>query len=110
MNSMISLEAKFMSRKIHSTTRPVTVRFSAADYQILVQDAEGNNVSVAEMLRKAWADHKEKNSFQASFELMERRISKKTFEIVCAIANLSDQQRISAYKEFQENLRGDFTE
>ena len=99
-----------MSGKIYSTTRPVTVRFSAADYQILVREAETNNVSVAEMLRKAWADHREKNNFQTSFELMERRITKKTFEIVSAIANLSDQQRIAAYKKFHENLRGDISE
>lgn len=110
MISMISPETKSMNRKIHNTTRPVTVRFSTADYQILLAEAETNNVSVAEMLRKAWASYREQSNIQTRLDVTERRITQKTFEIVCAIANLSDQQRIAAYKKFQENLRGEITE
>ncbi|MBJ7537194.1 hypothetical protein [Marinomonas transparens] len=80
-----------MSKK--NVNRAITVRFSASDYNRIVHDAEQKNGSVAEHIRAIISANDEQLSLDQRLVDLERRITNKTFSIVCAVANLSEHER-----------------
>jgi len=91
-------------------TKPLTVRFSLHDYQILLRDAEENNVTIAEMMRIAWRSYKQQEDINMTLRELEQRLIKKNFEVVAAVANLDDQERRIARKKINNNLREEYNE
>ncbi|MBJ7557021.1 hypothetical protein [Marinomonas spartinae] len=80
-----------MSKK--NLHRAITVRLSNSDYNSIVNDAEIKNESVAEHVRQIITEHSEQKSLDQNLLELERKITSRTFSIVCAVANLSDHER-----------------
>jgi len=85
-----------------NVTKPVTVRFSLNDYNILLRDAEQQNVAIAEMIRIAWSNYKQQEDIDVKLRESEQRMMKKSFEIVAAVANLDEQERRLAIKRINK--------
>ena len=88
-----------------NVTKPVTVRFSLNDYNILLRDAEQQNVAIAEMIRIAWSNYKQQENIDVKLRESEQRMMKKSFEIVAAVANLDEQERRLAIKKINKNSK-----
>jgi hypothetical protein len=90
-----------------NATKALSVRFSLYDYQILLRDAEQNNVTIAEMIRISWRNYKHQEDINMKLRELEQRLNKRNFQIVAAVANLDDQERRIAIKKINNSLRGD---
>lgn len=88
--------------------KSVTVRFYPNDYNKLLQLAEQQNVSVAEVIRKAWEANEEQKDISIKLLALEERLSKRNFEIVSAVANLDEQEKYLAEQRLKNNLKGGF--
>jgi len=88
--------------------KSVTVRFYPNDYNKLLQLAEQQNVSVAEVIRKAWKANEEQKDFAIKLLALEERLSKRNFEIVSAVANLDEQEKSLAQQRLFNSLKGGF--
>lgn len=89
-----------------NATKPVTVRLSMRDFHILARDAERNNTSIAEMMRIAWASYQQQENINDQLRELEQRMTKRTFEIVVAVAGLDEQERTQAMNKFKRQLSG----
>ncbi|GJA12736.1 MULTISPECIES: hypothetical protein [Aeromonas] len=81
------------------TQKTVTVRFSMQDYINLVNEAEANNTTTAEVIRQAWASHQEHRNLTLMLSNLERNILSKNFEICSATVGLSEMERKKAARQ-----------
>jgi hypothetical protein len=90
-------------------TEVITLRFTNHDNQLIVKEAESQNIGRAEMIRKAWRDYLLQQSLTSKLNRLEQRLTKRTFEIVSAVAGIDEQERLIAMKKFKERLRKEST-
>lgn len=86
------------------TQRAVTVRFSMRDYLDLVNSAEEKNTTIAEVIRQAWANHREQKNLILLLSKLEQQLLLKTFEICAATVGLSDTERKTAVRQVNSAL------
>ncbi|WP_421254556.1 hypothetical protein [Aeromonas sp. 600948] len=86
------------------TQRAVTVRFSMRDYLDLVNSAEEKNTTIAEVIRQAWASHREQQNLILLLSKLEQQLLLKTFEICAATVGLSDTERKIAVRQVNSAL------
>lgn|GEM_PF-1349790 len=93
-----------MKNKILSKLHNVNVRLTAHDYFLLQKEAEDNNTNIAEIMRKSRRKQMEYQEISVLINESELRLSKKIFEMVAAIANLSNEERLAANEKYKNAL------
>lgn len=96
---MISMDAK-MSR----TQKPVTVRFAMGDYIDIAREAEAQNTTSADIVRKAWKNYQESKNMTLKLAQFERRMLLNTFEICTATVGLTSIERKKAAQQVNNHI------
>lgn len=104
MNAMNSKMRSTMntSRRKHYQ---ISVRFSEFEYNMILKEAEENNMNSAEVLRRSRKAYIDNNDIEVRLLQLEARLTKKIFEIVSAIANIDEQEKIVATKKYHQSLK-----
>lgn len=84
--------------------KPVTVRFPMGDYLNLVNEAEEKNTTTAEVVRQAWANHREQKNLMRMFSTLEQRLLNAMFEICAATVGITDIERKKAARQVNTAL------
>lgn len=94
-----------MKKNGRNLSKPVTFRTTNHDYQMMIKEAEENNMGVPDIIRKAWSDYLLQQDISTKLSQLEQRLTRRNFEIVAAVANLDEQERRTALKAFKNQLR-----
>lgn len=86
------------------TQKPVTVRFPMGDYLDITMEAESQNTTSADVVRRAWKSYQENKNFILKLAQLERRLLKNTFEICTATIGLSVAERKNAAKQINNSF------
>jgi hypothetical protein len=86
------------------TQKPVTVRFAIGDYAEIVTEAEAQNTTSADVVRRAWKSYQENKNFIIKLAQLERRLLRNTFEICTATIGLSAGERKNAAKQINNSF------
>jgi len=89
---------------MRQTQKPVTVRFAIGDYAEIVTEAESQNTTSADVVRRAWKSYQENKSFTLKLAQLEKRLLKNTFEICTATIGLSPVERKNAAKQINNSF------
>ncbi len=84
--------------------KAVTVRFPMGDYLAIVTEAESQNTTSAEVVRKAWKSYKENQNLILKLAQLEKRIIRNTFEICAATVGVNDEERKNAANQVNRKL------
>ncbi len=86
------------------TQHAVTTRLTVGDYAALLAEAEVRGSNPAQVLRLAWSLYLENKSIESRIELLENRMTRRTFEIVSVVAGLSETERQDALSQVKRHL------
>lgn len=83
----------------------MTVRFSNADYLRIVAEAERSNSSKPEVVRQAVQESQARRELNDFLIAMEKRMLKRVFEMLCSVADLKDDERLKALRDFKRSIK-----
>ncbi|MFT4803559.1 MAG: hypothetical protein ACI9YE_000753 [Psychroserpens sp.] len=83
----------------------VTTRFTLGDYMNLLAEVERTGSNPSQMLRKAWHVYMEQQSIEVRLAQLESRLTRRTFEIVSAVAGLSETEKKEALQQAKLALK-----
>jgi len=89
---------------MRQTQKAVTVRFAIGDYAEIVTEAESQNTTSADVVRRAWKSYQENKNFILKLAQLERRLLKNTFEICTATIGLSSVERKNAAQQINNSF------
>jgi len=89
---------------MRQTQKPVTVRFPMGDYLDITTEAEAQNTTSADIVRKAWKSYQENKNIVLKLAHLERRLLLNTFEICSATIGLSPDERKNAAKQINNSF------
>jgi hypothetical protein len=92
-------------KKTKATTETVTARLPIADNAALTVEAERQGSNRSRILCKALSHYLEKQSIESRLAQLENRLTRRMFEIVSAVAGLSEEDRKQAMREAKQHLR-----
>lgn len=84
--------------------KAVTVRFPMGDYLSIVTEAEAQNTTTADVVRKAWKSYKENQNLILKLAQLERKMIRNTFEICAATIGVNDEERKNAARQVNGKL------
>ncbi|MCZ5880132.1 hypothetical protein O4N73_20575 [Vibrio parahaemolyticus] len=90
--------------KSNNAQHAVTTRLTVGDYAALRAEAETRGSNPAQVLRLAWGQYMENQRIESRLELLESRITRRTFEIVSVVAGLSPTERKEAISQVKKYL------
>ncbi len=85
--------------------RAVTTRLPLGDYMALLSEAEEKGTTVADVLRLSWARYHADISIRDQISAVESRLTRRCFEFTCAIADITEEQRIEAWNKAWSRLK-----
>lgn len=86
--------------------RAVTSRFTLGDYMAILAEAERTGSNPSQLIRKSWQVYQEQQQLDDRLAQLESRLTRRVFEIVSAVAGLSDTERQQAMAQAKQQLRG----
>jgi VIT1/CCC1 family predicted Fe2+/Mn2+ transporter len=89
----------------NNAMRAVTSRFSLSDYMALLAEAERTGSNPSQLLRQAWQVYQEQQQLDERLTQFESRLTRRTFEIVSAVAGLTETERKQAQAQVKQQLR-----
>ena len=104
-NNVYTGEIKMKKKNTNNLSKAITIRITNDDYQNMIKQAEENCMGVPDIVRKAWRDFLLQQDIKSSLSQLEQRLTRRNFEIVVAVANLNDQERLIAMKTYKSKLR-----
>jgi len=87
-----------------NTQKAVTVRFPMGDYLEIVNEAEAQNTTSADVVRRAWKSYQDNKNLIIKLMQLERRLVKNTFEICTATVGLSPAERKNAAVQVNKSI------
>ena len=90
--------------KTEVLTKVVSLRISAHDFHQIVAESEERSMTIPDVLRGAWREHREQKNIDTALSKMEQKLTKRMFEIVSAIAGLDENERLLALKKYKARL------
>lgn len=92
------------SKKKSNTEKTITFRVTSHQYNRVSQAAEDKNMNNSAFIRSIVDDRINQQDTNEKIDLLERRLEKRIFEMVAAIAGLDKHQRLQAKKQYLSNL------
>lgn len=89
----------------NNAMRAVTSRFSLSDYMALLAEAERTGSNPSQLLRQAWQVYQEQQQLDERLTQFESRLTRRTFEIVSAVAGLTETECKQAQAQVKQQLR-----
>ena len=89
----------------NNAMRAVTSRFSLSDYMALLAEAERTGSNPSQLLRQAWQVYQEQQQLDERLTQFESRLTRRTFEIVSAVAGLTETERKQAQAQVKQQIR-----
>lgn len=93
-------------KHLRETQKAVTARLPKPDYLILVEMAEEENTTAAEIIRRSFKAYSTEKDYREAFLSLEQSLTKRIFEICCAVSGLSDEERSEAKSELIARIHG----
>ena len=93
-----------MKRNSLKTTKAVTVRLSKPDYINLLDMAEQQNSSVADIMRSAWREYQEKESDSNEREQQTQELKSYIFECLSLTKGWDPAQKQKAIQRLAQRL------
>ncbi len=93
------------SKRSPDTGRSITFRVTTHQYNLFARAAEEKNMSNSELGRLLIDDYINLKNMNFKIEQLEKRLERRIFEMVAAIADIDDQQRLQARKKYRSNLQ-----
>jgi len=94
----------FKGAAMRQTQKPVTVRFPMGDYLNIAAEAEFQNTTSVDIIRKAWKSYEENKNILLKLAQLENRLLQNTFEICSATVGLSSVERNNAAKQVNNSF------
>ena len=88
--------------KKQDKTKAVTTRFPIAEYHKLLDSAEQQGTTIADVIRSAWTQSQEQQQIQQQLLMMEQRQQKSSFEMMCAVINVKPHERQQAIEDLNQ--------
>jgi len=85
--------------------RQVTTRLSLSEYSAMSIKAEANGTTVAGVLRQAWSQYQEESRLKEDLRRLEKRLTKKMFEVCSATLGLNEDERKAAMSELNAKFK-----
>lgn len=92
------------SKKKSNTEKTITLRVTRHQYNRVSQAAEDKNMNNSAFIRSIVDDKLNQQDTNEKIDFLERRLEKRIFEMVSAIAGLDENQRLQAKKKYLSNL------
>jgi len=86
-------------------SKVISLRISNHDFNLMANEAEAKNIGVPDVLRGAWSEHLSQQDLSTTLAVVEQRLVRTTFEVVCAVAGIDDHERLYALKKFRNRLK-----
>ncbi|MCG7813035.1 hypothetical protein MI353_09720 [Alteromonas sp. MCA-1] len=88
-----------------AATEAVTTRLTAAARAALLQEAEKQGSNPSRILAHSWDHYCQQQSIESRLAKLEATLTRRMFEIVCAVAGLDAEQRAQAMRDTKQHLR-----
>ncbi|WP_100637089.1 hypothetical protein [Marinomonas sp. ef1] len=86
-------------------TKIITSRFSSSQYNEITQEAEDKRMNNSEFIRHIWSSYKSNEDINKKIDLLEKRLEKRFFEMVSAVAGLDDQEYLKAKNTYLSKIK-----
>jgi Lon protease-like protein len=82
--------------------KAVTIRFNKEDHTLLIQQAEQQGCSIADMVRKSWRHYQQQQQLEQHLMKQERRQYKATFAMLSLALELKPNERQQMMTKLRE--------
>jgi hypothetical protein len=83
----------------------INLRLTSYDFNLIAAEAEEKGMGKADVLRAAWQEHLNQKELSFLFAGLEHRLAKTVFEMVAAVAELDDNERLVAFKKYKNRMK-----
>ncbi|HAA96533.1 MAG TPA: hypothetical protein DCE29_01470 [Alteromonas macleodii] len=86
----------------------INLRLTRHDFHKIAQEAEDKGIGKADVLRLAWREYLHQKEVNLLLSGLEKRLTRKTFEIVSIIAGLDESERLNALQMFRKRVNQEY--
>tara|TARA_R110000744_G_scaffold73919_3_gene147744 strand:+ start:3684 stop:3998 length:315 start_codon:yes stop_codon:yes gene_type:complete len=83
----------------------ITVRVSRNQYTQIINEAEELKMNNSEFYRYLWESYNERKSLMIEINRLEKRLERRIFEIVSAVAELNEQEYLKAKHTYLSKIK-----